>query len=140
MRAFYVAFDRHTTYVALSRHREAATLFYARDDFGGGFDPEAGQARLVERLSRAQAKDLAHDYLEREGAEAVITQPVVEPVVGPSIEQPKAMEAIRAAARERWRRYREQQAMPQPASSSGQGGPTREGPPSRETPEDDLSL
>ena len=28
-------FDRHTSYVALSRHREAATVFYASDDFGG---------------------------------------------------------------------------------------------------------
>jgi Ti-type conjugative transfer relaxase TraA len=28
-------FDRHTTYVALSRHRESATVWYAREDFGG---------------------------------------------------------------------------------------------------------
>ena len=131
-------FDRHTTYVALSRHREAAMVFYARDDFGGGFDPEGAQARLVERLSRAQAKDLAHDYLEREAAKSVITPTLAEHVVGQLPEQPNAMEAIRAAARERWRQYREQQAMPQP--SSGQGGSTREGPPSREPPEDDLSL
>ena len=133
-------FDRHTTYVALSRHREAATVFYARDDFGGGFNPEDVQARLVERLSRAQAKDLAHDYLEREKVDAVITPPVADYGIGPSIE-PNAMEAIRAAARERWQRYREQQATQPPASSAGQGAGSRPSPsPSRDAPEDDLSL
>ena len=37
-RAYVLAtahFDRHTAYVALSRHREAVTVFYAADDFGG---------------------------------------------------------------------------------------------------------
>jgi Ti-type conjugative transfer relaxase TraA len=60
-------FDRHTAYVALSRHREAATVFYAQDDFGGRdgrADETEVQARFVERLSRSGAKDLAHDYLE----------------------------------------------------------------------------
>jgi Ti-type conjugative transfer relaxase TraA len=62
-------FDRHTAYVALSRHREAVTVFYAQDDFGGrGGRAEASavQARFVERLSRSGAKDLAHDYLVRD--------------------------------------------------------------------------
>src|SRR6185312_3291767 len=27
-------FDRHSTYVALSRHRESAAVFYAAEDFG----------------------------------------------------------------------------------------------------------
>src|SRR5882672_151025 len=62
-------FDRHTSYVALSRHRDDATVFYATDDFGGrayGATPESVQTRFVDTLSRARPKELAHDYLERE--------------------------------------------------------------------------
>ena len=62
-------FDRHTAYVALSRHREAATVFYAGDDFGGravGATADTVKARFVESLARARPKELAHDYLERE--------------------------------------------------------------------------
>ena len=71
-------FDRHATYVALSRHRDAATVFYARDDFGGrggAAAPQAVQNRFVEKLSRAKPKDLAHDYLEREGPAAAAHSP-----------------------------------------------------------------
>ncbi|MGH8227242.1 MAG: Ti-type conjugative transfer relaxase TraA [Steroidobacteraceae bacterium] len=49
-------FDRHSTYVALSRHRESAAVFYGQDDFRGDF-------KAV--LSRARPKALAHDYLDR---------------------------------------------------------------------------
>jgi Ti-type conjugative transfer relaxase TraA len=62
-------FDRHTAYVALSRHRDNAALFYARDDFGGRGARATDQTvrqRFVETLSRARPKELAHDYLERE--------------------------------------------------------------------------
>jgi Ti-type conjugative transfer relaxase TraA len=62
-------FDRHTSYVALSRHREGATVYYASDDFGGrtaGATAESVKARFTEALSRARPKELAHDYLERE--------------------------------------------------------------------------
>jgi Ti-type conjugative transfer relaxase TraA len=66
-------FDRHTSYVALSRHREAATVFYASDDFDGrssgraaGATAESVKARFTDALSRARPKELAHDYLERE--------------------------------------------------------------------------
>jgi Ti-type conjugative transfer relaxase TraA len=71
-------FDRHAAYVALSRHRETATVFYARDDFGdrgGGLEPQDVQARFVEKLSRARTKDLAHDYLERESTPAHAATP-----------------------------------------------------------------
>jgi hypothetical protein len=66
-------FDRHTSYVAvaLSRHRDNATVFYATDDFGGrahGATPESIQARFTDTLSRTRPKELAHDYLERETA------------------------------------------------------------------------
>jgi Ti-type conjugative transfer relaxase TraA len=62
-------FDRHTAYVALSRHRDDATVFYASDDFGGR-SPSATEktvkARFTETLSRARPKELVHDYLELE--------------------------------------------------------------------------
>jgi Ti-type conjugative transfer relaxase TraA len=75
-------FDRHAAYVALSRHRETATVFYARDDFGGhggAVEPQEVQTRFVEKLSRARAKDLAHDYLEREGSAAPVSSPELTP-------------------------------------------------------------
>ena len=62
-------FDRHTAYVALSRHRDNAALFYASDDFGGRSHratDESVRQRFMDTLSRARPKELAHDYLERE--------------------------------------------------------------------------
>jgi Ti-type conjugative transfer relaxase TraA len=47
--------DRHSTYVALSRHREGVQMHYGRDDFG------AGNA-LLRTLSRERGKDMASDY------------------------------------------------------------------------------
>ncbi len=63
-------FDRHTSYVALSRHRESAMLFYAHDEFanprGQGAAPDPAEARqhLGYTLARARPKELAHDYLD----------------------------------------------------------------------------
>ncbi len=65
-------FDRHTSYVALSRHREAATVFYASDDFGrrlAGATARSVNVRFTEALARARPKELAHDYLERESTD-----------------------------------------------------------------------
>src|SRR5215470_3977750 len=47
--------DAHSSYVALSRHRDGVDLHYGRDDF-------VGQDRLVRTLSRDRAKDMASDY------------------------------------------------------------------------------
>ena len=47
--------DVHSSYVALSRHRDGVELHYGRDDF-------AGEWRLVRTLSRDRAKDMASDY------------------------------------------------------------------------------
>jgi hypothetical protein len=47
--------DRHSAYVALSRHREGVALHYGKDDF-------ADQSKLVRALSRERAKDMASDY------------------------------------------------------------------------------
>jgi Ti-type conjugative transfer relaxase TraA len=47
--------DRHSAYVALTRHREGVQLHYGRDDF-------ADQSKLVRTLSRERSKDMAGDY------------------------------------------------------------------------------
>ncbi|PZP12477.1 MAG: Ti-type conjugative transfer relaxase TraA, partial [Sphingomonas hengshuiensis] len=47
--------DAHSSYVALSRHRDGMELHYGRDDFADG-------DRLVRALSRDRAKDMASDY------------------------------------------------------------------------------
>ncbi|WP_316171095.1 Ti-type conjugative transfer relaxase TraA [Bradyrhizobium sp. SZCCHNRI1058] len=47
--------DAHSSYVALSRHRDGVDLHYGRDDFDN-------QDRLVRSLSRDRAKDMASDY------------------------------------------------------------------------------
>ena len=47
--------DRHSAYVALSRHRDGVQLHYGRDDF-------ADDRRLVRTLRRERAKDMASDY------------------------------------------------------------------------------
>ena len=74
-------FDRHTAYVALSRHRDNATLFYAKDDFVGrshAATDETVRQRFMDTLSRARPKELAHDYLEREtGSDATLVSRLV---------------------------------------------------------------
>lgn len=49
--------DRHSAYVALSRHRDRVDMHYGQDDF-----PDQG--RLVRTLSRDRAKDMAGDYAQ----------------------------------------------------------------------------
>jgi ATP-dependent exoDNAse (exonuclease V) alpha subunit len=63
-------FDRHTSYVALSRHRAKAAVFYDEEEFGrrggeGGAEQSALARRTLEyTLARARPKELAHDYLD----------------------------------------------------------------------------
>ena len=47
--------DTHSSYVALSRHRDGVDLHYGRDDF-------ASHDRLTRTLSRDRSKDMASDY------------------------------------------------------------------------------
>jgi hypothetical protein len=152
-------FDRHTSYVALSRHRDPATVFYASDDFGGrasGANAHTVKARFTETLSRARPKELAHDYLE--GLSTAETATVADLVAR---EAAKTREAERTAtpmddvqsrqqqAAERWK------ARQQEGPKTGQGInanithdpghlPTheRERKPElrRDGPEDDLEL
>jgi Ti-type conjugative transfer relaxase TraA len=53
--------DAHSSYVALSRHRDGMELHYGRDDF-------ANSDRLTRTLSRDRAKDMASDYEQRDPA------------------------------------------------------------------------
>lgn len=55
--------DAHSSYVALSRHRDGIELHYGRDDFADG-------ERLVRTLSRDRAKDMASDYDQSDPAQA----------------------------------------------------------------------
>jgi len=55
--------DAHSSYVALSRHRDGMELHYGRDDF-------ANPDRLTRTLSRDRAKDMASDYEQRDPAQS----------------------------------------------------------------------
>ena len=55
--------DAHSSYVALSRHRDGMDLHYGHDDF-------ASPDRLSRTLSRDRAKDMASDYEQRDPAQA----------------------------------------------------------------------
>ncbi|HEY6455520.1 MAG TPA: Ti-type conjugative transfer relaxase TraA [Steroidobacteraceae bacterium] len=93
-------YDRHSAYVALSRHREAATVFYAAADFPSRYGPagdsdEAADERFLATLSRVRQKDLAHDYLDPEdGAAGKPRQPSMSM---------SDIEARQQQAAERWR-------------------------------------
>lgn len=50
-------FDRHLTYVAMTRHKASAILYWNNEDF-------KDMSQLVNRLSRERAKDFTLDYLK----------------------------------------------------------------------------
>lgn len=97
-------YDRHTTYVALSRHREAATVFYAAEDFippwraGESLTPAQARTRWLEVLSRARPKELAHDYLDRELEAAAAATPAEQPARLTLYD----IDALQQQAAERW--------------------------------------
>ena len=55
--------DAHSSYVALSRHRDGVELHYGRDDF-------ANPDRLTRTLSRDRSKDMATDYEQHDPAQS----------------------------------------------------------------------
>jgi Ti-type conjugative transfer relaxase TraA len=136
-------FDRHTAYVALSRHRDNANVFYARDDFGGrsaSATDETVRQRFVETLSRARPKELAHDYLEREpGTESALVSSLLvsqwekernaESKAATPLHLPtNDLDAKQQAAAERW-------AARQTNSPSPAHGPPRAPVPTLKTPD-----
>jgi Ti-type conjugative transfer relaxase TraA len=90
-------FDRHATYVALSRHRHEAKVFYAGEDFGAAVQtPEVTHSQKARRqfldvLSRARPKTLAHDYLDRD-----------EPNLPSARASMSDLDALQQRAAERW--------------------------------------
>jgi hypothetical protein len=150
--------------VALSRHRDNATVFYASDDFGGrrpGATAAEIRERFTETLSRARPKELAHDYLERETTDAPSVSDLVvqqwEKNRDAELQHPGAtapspindLDARQQRATERWAARRQNPPTP------GQGGertithtpsqsPTNEKQRTpelkRDGPEDDLEL
>jgi Ti-type conjugative transfer relaxase TraA len=104
--------DRHATYVALSRHRHSAAMFYGRDDFRGGPGREREAAEnLKSVLSRARPKELAHDYLERQARVTVEAHTALTDVRRHG-ERTESLEALSArvgyAALKLWRAKQEE--------------------------------
>ena len=82
-RAYVLAtphFDRHSTYVALSRHRDSVTTFYGRDDFSPHWSKGPAEDNFMATLSRERPKELAHDYLDRDLA-ITISRPAAQQAV-----------------------------------------------------------
>ena len=66
-RAFVLAsggMDRHLTYVAMTRHREQATLYAGRDDFGN-------HKEMAWRLARNRANETTLAFAERRGIDTL---------------------------------------------------------------------
>lgn len=53
-------FDRHSTYVALTRHKESATLYWSREEF-------SSSKMMSLKLGQARHKDLVADYARVRG-------------------------------------------------------------------------
>ncbi len=110
-RAFVLAsasMDRHLSYVAMSRHRDAAGLYAGRDQF-------PNVAAMTQRLGRAGAKattlDYAQAYAERRGLAASLGLVSRIEVTAPSPARAAVRDTV-PAARDDGRR---------PANEAGQG-------------------
>ena len=91
-------FDRHATYVALTRHRESATVFYGKEDFQSDWRQQPAEENFKAVLSRARLKDLAHDYPDQLNE---LRPSATEHVMEPKTETPAS--AMTAAERLRQR-------------------------------------
>jgi Ti-type conjugative transfer relaxase TraA len=100
-------FDRHATYVALSRHRDSAAMFYGEADFTSDRDRRSAAERFQATLSRARPKELAHDYLESREPASTAERGLE---VGLGLERdpgaPQSLEEIQRVARQNWAAYR----------------------------------
>ncbi|NVN45090.1 Ti-type conjugative transfer relaxase TraA [Asaia siamensis] len=101
--------DRHGAYVALSRHREAVSVHWARDDVGD-------RDGLVRRLSRERLKDTTLDYPQgssqvyaRRRGLGVPESRIVLPEVGEVVPDPQEIARGRADLRDDFRQYQSDQ-------------------------------
>lgn len=94
-------FDRHSTYVALSRHRETATLFYGEEDFNSAWGRASVQENFHAVLSRAMPKELAHDYLERGSDSAGLPEPPMN-----ACQREAFVNQVKSEALAAWRSFR----------------------------------
>ncbi|CAN5216164.1 Ti-type conjugative transfer relaxase TraA [soil metagenome] len=53
-------FDRHLTYVALTRHRQSVDIYWSEEAF-------KTEANLIKKLARENSKDITLDYTKRRG-------------------------------------------------------------------------
>jgi Ti-type conjugative transfer relaxase TraA len=112
--------DAHSSYVALSRHRDGMELHYGRDDF-------ANPDRLTRTLSRDRAKDMASDYEQRDPAQGYAERRGI--TFGERV-----AEIVRRVMPERVRNMFD--GLRSPGDVPGPGGGRR---PERETPETERS-
>jgi Viral (Superfamily 1) RNA helicase len=77
-------FDRHSAYVALSRHRESVTTFYGKDDFSPHWSKASAEDNFMATLSRERPKELAHDYLDRDQVVITSKRAAQQAVAAPS--------------------------------------------------------
>ena len=112
--------DAHSSYVALSRHRDGVDLHYGRDDF-------ASQDRLTRTLSRDRAKDMASDYEQRDPAQSFAERRGIT-------FRERVVEIVRKVVPEKLRDMFE--GLRSPADLSGPDGGRR---PEREPPERERS-
>ena len=76
--------DRQSTYVSLSRHREAATLYWSRDQF-------EDESALKRTLSRNRAKDISLDYEMKRAPDGWTMKREFEPLApSPPVHAPPA--------------------------------------------------
>lgn len=101
--------DRHSAYVALSRHRETLSVHWARDDVGD-------RDGLVRRLSRERLKDTTLDYSQepaqgyaRRRGLSVPESRIVLPEVREVVPDPQEIARERAALRDDFRQYQSDQ-------------------------------
>ncbi|MBL9064803.1 MAG: Ti-type conjugative transfer relaxase TraA [Sphingopyxis sp.] len=79
--------DSHSTYVAMSRHRESVDLHYGRDDF-------ADRAKLIRAVSRERGKDMASDYRAPPALATRTAEPKRNIFAGLKISRSAALEAL----------------------------------------------
>jgi hypothetical protein len=113
--------DAHSSYVALSRHRDGVDLHYGRDDF-------VSQDRLTRTLSRDRAKDMALDYERTDPARAYAARRGVT-------FRERVAEVVRKVVPEKVRSVFDGLRP----SAEAMEGPDREQGPERQTPEREKS-